>query len=321
MLRMTVTIALVLGSLPAAAESLGPPAPGPAIPDDRCAARPVVRAVGFRHKRSTLIAKTGAANHRGIDVIAREDDPVQHVAGKLAAGKLDKDIEDEDVEVFACVDRAWRSLGTARTDDDGRFQLGLQGATRLPRGMRDLYVAALGDGAGAWFVGYVARKDEAIVVTDVDGTITWSENAIIKSAINGSDIKPRPHAPLGFQASPHVVVYVTARGDVFTELTRAWLARHGFPRGVMRLSRGAFARPGKDAIAYKTSILRSLSVPVAAGIGNRKSDIVAYTNAGVPANRILIHLPAYAQEVKPELAAGKAIGFLDYRKLPALLRR
>jgi hypothetical protein len=106
---------------------------------------------------------------------------------------------------------------------------------------------------------------------------------------------------------------------VFTGITRQWLARHGFPRGVMRLSHGAFARPGDRAIAYKTSILRSFTVPILAGIGNRKSDIVAYGNVGVPAKHILIHLPAYADEVRSDLAAGKAIGFTSYLDLPALL--
>ena len=95
---------------------------------------------------------------------------------------------------------------------------------------------------------------------------------------------------------------------------------HGVQRkSAGRITRGAFARPGAKAIAYKTSVLAQLSVPIVAGIGNRQSDIVAYTRAGVPAKQILIHLPAYADEVRADLAAGKAIGFADYAGLPALL--
>ena len=317
--RSSLILASALAGLLLAGTARAEAVVAPAIPDERCAIAPGVQAAGFRHTRSRMIRRSGASNHRGIDVIATDTDPVQHVAGKLAYGKVDKDIEDEDAEVFACSAGQWRSLGTARTDDDGRFAHTLEGPARLAPGLRDLYVAARGDASGATFVAYVARPGEHVVVTDVDGTITWSENAIIKSAIKGSDIRPRPNAPAGLRASSHVVVYVTARGDVFTEVTRQWLTRHGFPRGVMRLSRGAFARPGAKAITYKTSVLAQLSVPIIAGIGNRQSDIVAYTRAGVPAKQILIHLPAYADEVRADLAAGKAIGFADHAGLPALL--
>lgn len=296
-----------------------PPARKPAITDTRCSTPPAVKPAGFRHLRSRAIAKTASPNHRGIDLIATEDDAVQVLAGKLAYGKIDKDLEEEDVEVFACMSTTWKSLGIVRTDDDGRFELKL-GSTRLPVGMRDLYVAALGDGTGAYFVGYVAPRGTPIVVTDVDGTISWSENAIIQTVISRSqDIKPRPNAPKALSAIAYPIVYTTARGDVFIDVTRKWLERHGFPRGLLRLAHGAFARPGEQAIAYKTAILKSLGIPIIAGIGNRKSDITAYKNAGLGTKQIFIHLPEYEDEVRTDLDAGRAIGFADYLQLPKLL--
>jgi phosphatidate phosphatase PAH1 len=292
----------------------------PTVTDARCTAPPAVKAAGFRHKRSKLIAKAGSSNHRGIDVIASEDDTTQRITGKLAHGKVDKDLDDEDVELFACQDNStWKSLGVARTDDDGRFALVL-GDNRLSTGMRDLYVASLGDGSGAYFIAYVAKRGTGIVVTDVDGTISWSENSIIKQvASRDHDIKHRPGAPEALAKLPYPIVYVTARGDVWIDITRKWLERHGFPRGLLRLSTGAFARPGSKAIEYKTSILRALPVAIAAGIGNRKSDITAYTAIGLAPNQIFIHLPEYAKEVKADLAATKATGFTDYATLPGLV--
>lgn len=314
-MRGLLAVVLVLGAVDAHAA----PPTKPVIADTRCTAPPEVKPIGFRHKRSRAIAKVGSPNHRGIDLIATEDDKVQHIAGKLAYGKFDKDIDDEDIEVFACIDSAWKSLGVARTDDDGRFALVL-GDNRLPVGMRDLYVAALGDGMGAYFVGYVAARGTGIVVTDVDGTISWSENSIIKTVISRDhDIRHRPNAPEALQQVRYPIVYVTARGDVFIEVTRKWLERHGFPRGLMRLSNGAFARPGKRAIEYKTAVLKSLPIPIAAGIGNRKSDITAYSNIGLTGQQIFIHLPEYQQEVRKDLDAGNATGFADYSQLPKLL--
>jgi hypothetical protein len=291
----------------------------PAIADDRCQAAPKAQPTGFRHRRSKLLARLGAPNHRGIDLIAAEADRVQRVAGKLAYTTGDKDLQDEDVEVFACVRGEWSALGMARTDSDGRFQLALEGAARLPVGMRDLYLRAAGDGTGAWFVGYVAAAGTSIVVTDIDGTLSWSENSIIRQVVRGTDIRHRPHAPEALRASRHPVVYVTTRGDLFTGITRAWLTRHGFPRGVLRLSHGFMARSGDPSIAYKSAVFRSLTIPIVAGIGNRKTDITAYTSVGVPANQIFIHLPEFEREVRAELDAKKAVGFADYRELSTLL--
>ncbi|HEY5948502.1 MAG TPA: hypothetical protein VIV40_23555 [Kofleriaceae bacterium] len=313
-----VVLLLVVASLvasPAAADTAKP-----VFNDTRCATPPVVKGVGFRHKRSKLIAKTASSNHRGIDLIANEDDAVQTIEGKLAYGKLDKDIDHEDAELFACIDNAWKSLGVHTTDDDGRFSLSLEGPARLPTGMRDMYIAALGDGSGAYFVGYVAPRGTKVVITDVDGTISWSENSIIKTVVSRDhDIKHRPNAPESFALLPYPIVYTTARGDVFLDITRKWLERHGFPRGLLRLSKGMFAKPGESAIAYKTKVLKSITVPIAAGIGNRKSDITAYSAIGLDAKQIFIHLPEYAKEVKKDLDAGKAVGFADYVQLPKLL--
>jgi len=290
------------------------------VTDTRCPSPPAVTAEGFRHKRTKLIAKAASSNHRGIDLLSSENDAKQVIAAKLAYGKLDKDAEDEDAEVFACIDDAWKSLGVARTDHDGRFTIELTDTARLPVGMRDLYVASRGDGTGSYFVAYVAGKDDSVVVTDIDGTISWSENSIIKTvASRDHDIKHRPGSPEALSQLTLPIVYTTARGDVFLDVTRQWLARHGFPRGILRLSQGVFAKPGASAITYKTATLKAFTVKIAFGIGNRKSDITAYTNAGLSAKQIFIHLPEYAKELKRDLDAGKATGFEDYTKLKSLL--
>lgn len=316
MCRVVLTIAVALAVAPARTARADHATP--VITDTRCGQAPAIQTRGFRHKRSKLIARVGSHNHRGIDLIASEDDAQQVIAGKLAHGKNDKDIEDEDAEVFACVDAQWKSLGVARTNDDGRFELVL--SSRLPIGMRDLYVASLGDGSGSYFVGYVAARGTGIVVSDIDGTLSWSENSIIKQVVKRShDIKHRPDAPEALTALPYPIVYTTARGDVFVNLTRSWLTKHGFPRGLLRLAHGAFAKPGKSAIAYKTATLRALAVPIVAGIGNRKSDITAYTNVGLDGKRIFIHLPEYEEEVRADLDQGKAVGVPDYRELPKLV--
>lgn len=310
-------LALFLGY---AAEGISPVARAAPANTSDCAASPAGSRTKFRHTGSRILAKIGSPRHRGIDLIAAEGDENQTLGGKLAYTKSDKDLEDEDVEVFACLGKRWRSVGATRSDGDGRFSVTLTGARRLPVGLTDLYAHVPGDGSGVRFVGYVAAAGERVIVTDIDGTITSSENAVYR-ALLGGDIAHQPGAPETLAASGKTVIYVTARGDQLTELTRQWLIAHGFPKGPMRLAKSAVTLPGKRTIALKTSTLASLSVPIAAGIGNRASDIAAYKNAGLTPDRIFINLPEFTKELRDELAAGEATPFDHYADLRKTLSR
>jgi hypothetical protein len=286
-----------------------------------CPVSPRGAITGFRHTRSAIYASLGSARHRGIDLIAVEGDENQTVGGKLAYTKGDKDLEDEDVEVFACVARRWRSVGVTRTNGDGRFEMTLAGAQRLPVGMTDLYAYVPGDGSGTRFLGFVAKQGESVIVSDVDGTITSSEKAVFRTVALGRDIGHQPNAPEVLAQSGKTVIYVTARGDQLTELTRKWLADHGFPKGPIRLAPSLVTMPGECTTRLKTQTLAEIALPIAAGIGNRASDIAAYKNAGVPADRIFINLPEFTKEVRTQLAAGEATPFHDYAELASALRK
>jgi phosphatidate phosphatase PAH1 len=285
-----------------------------------CAVSPTGAKAGFRHTRSKIFASLGSARHRGIDVVAVEGDEFQTVTGKLAYTKTDKDLEDEDVEVFACVERAWRRIGTSRTDDDGRFTLVLRDAARVPSGMRDLYARVPADNSGVRFLAYVAKPGESVIVTDLDGTITSSENAVIPQMV-GVDVDHQPGAPETLAQSGKVIVYISARGDQLTEMTRRWLATHGFPKGPIRLAKAMVTLPGKRTVALKTAEMASIGVPIFAGIGNRASDIKAYRNAGLGPDRIFINLPEFTDELRPQLEAGEATPFDHYEDLRKALAR
>ena len=291
-----------------------------AVPEVRCTAAPDAGpATGWRHTASKLTARLGAPHHRGIDLIATDDDATQILTGKLAYGITDKDLEDEDVELFACLDTRWQRLGTARTDRDGRFALALAGDARLPAGMRELRLSVTGDRTGAAFVALVAARGSALVVSDVDGTLTASENAYLTALVVGGAVAVQPDAAATLRslaARGYTVVYVSARGDRFTEDTRDWLEANGFPRGPLRLPGAIVTLPGEDTIELKTAALASLAAfEVEAGFGNRASDVSAYLAAGLPPERIFIKLPEFADELAAPLAAGSATGFATYGEL------
>lgn len=274
----------------------------------------------LRHTSSHLVIASGDPRHRGVDVVTSA--PTQTLTGIIAYSHFDKALEDEDVELFACEDAGWTKLGTARTDGEGRFSLDAQ----LPVGMRDLYVSVVGDRSGARFLAFVAPQDSKLVVTDVDGTLTSSENEFVETVAVGSSAEVQPHAAQALQAlaaAGYQIVYVTARGNYYTEDTRTWLASEGFPRGPLRLAPDRVTLPGADTITYKTSTFLDLetSFSIFAGIGNRDSDITAYTNAAVDPFHIFIKLPEFAGECQADLYADKAIGFADYNDLAGIALR
>lgn len=317
MLRITLVIAFLAGC----AHNAATPPDRPIARVDRailasCATAPSEPATKFRRSLNRLYARLGKPRHRGVDLIAVESDETQTLAGKLAYTAADTDVVGEDVRLYACVDGAWRALGTATTDGDGRFSHVLRGEDRLPAGTRDLFAFVPGDGSGVRFLAYVARPGESVIVTDIDGTLTESENAVLRSVLFGDDIGSREHAPTALAAAKRTVIYVTSRGDQLTELTRTWLHRRGFPTGPLRLAPTTVTRPGARTVAYKAAVLRALKIPIHAGIGNRRSDVLAYRAAGVPADRILIKRREFEHELADVFARRAAIGFDRYEHLP-----
>lgn len=301
----------------------------PAVPDIRCAGTPDAGpATDWRHTSSYLVT-TGDPHHRGIDLIATTADLSQEISGKVTYTDVDKDLEDEDVDLFACAPNGtWQALGQVRTDDDGRFTLLLTGNDRIGAGMRDLYLSVAGDRTGASFLAFVAPPDAPVVVSDVDGTLTASENAYPTSLALGGDTAVQPGAPDALRSAVSHgvnVVYITARGDRFTQDTRDWFAAKGFPRGPVRMPRSIITLPGEDTIEFKSEALASLGgLKLIAGFGNRATDIDAYRNAGLSPDRILIKLPEFTEEIAGELMAGAATGFELYDvvrtdTLPALM--
>ena len=303
-------------------------APGPgrgavdAVPDVRCGGAPVAGPAGaFHHFKNVLISALGDPRHRGLDLVTSGDATGQTLEGWISYTVIDKALEDEDVEVFACRAGQWARLGGARTDDEGHFALALSDADRLPIGMRDLFVSVVGDRTGAGFLGYVAPAGTPLLVSDVDGTLTSSENAFIESIVLGCEPDARAgaaHAYADATARGRQVVYVTSRGNQFTTATRDWLAHKGFPRGPVRLAESFVTLPGSDTVEFKTRAITGLTangLTLAAGVGNRASDVAAYAASGLAADRIFIELPEFAGEVQSLVDAHQALGFTSYDDL------
>jgi LNS2-like protein (lipin/Ned1/Smp2) len=290
------------------------------VPEPSCASPPTVGPTGhWRHSiKSPIASHAGAPRHRGLDLITGAGAARQAIRGEIRYGLVDKALEDESVELFACRAGSWRPLGSTLTDGEGSFELDLDGDARLPVGLRTLYASVVGDRSSATFVALVAPDGAQLVVSDVDGTLTSSENAFPAALVTGAEVAPQEGAPAALatlRALGYLPVYVTARGRTFTEDTRSWLDGHGFPRGPLRLAPTLITLPGGDTSAYKGSTLAALGdsgLVVAIGIGNRATDSVAYRSVGVPGNRIFLKQPEFTDENAPVIASGNAVGFASY---------
>jgi hypothetical protein len=211
-------------------------------------------------------------------------------------------------EQIAHADRQPR--GARRPEREVALAVGARGPELLP------LAGAAGEHVDV--LGLVAPDATPLVVSDVDGTLTSSENAFLETVALGGEPDARPGAAKAFAAATargDQPVYVTARGNQFTTATRDWLEHKGFPRGPVRLSPSFVTLPGGDTVAFKTTAISALSaagLALSAGVGNRATDITAYTNTHVAADHIFIELPEFRSEVQSLLDAHAAVGFTSY---------
>lgn len=272
----------------------------------------------WRHTSTSLVTVTqGAASHRGQDVVVVEGTgPL--LVGKFAYGAFDKDLEDEEVEVFLQLDPpcgAWVSYGTVLSSEDGQYgtQYGIEddggrvffalpGGDALPVGRYPVRMLVHGDLSRAAFTLFVVPARTSTVVFDIDGTLTTSDFQLIAELfldIFNGDYVPelRPGGPdvvRAWAGRGYLVVYLTGRPDMLRARSEEWLVGQGFPPGAVHLTdTNAQALPTSGGVAaYKTDFLAKLraeaDVDLFAAYGNATTDIEAYAAAGIPLERTFV---------------------------------
>lgn len=262
--------------------------PTPRQTFQRCTGRTYTPAAeeDWRHEIATPIATlAGDANHAGKDIIARQGTTAT-LRARLTYGAVSKDLEDEDVLVFLDDCTGWRSLGRARTDDNGRVQVA---APRLPVGAYEVRFQVAGDQSVTSSVLWVLPTGTRFVVSDIDATLTTSDGELFEQIFSG--LVP-PAYPMGAELmkahAEHgsVIMYLTGRPYWLSEMTRGWLADKQFTPGPLRVTdSNSDILPTEGSVgAFKRAQLAEL---VAAGFvidaayGNATTDISAYLDVGL----------------------------------------
>ena len=152
------------------------------------------------------------------------------------------------------------------------------------------------------------KPDTPIVVVDLDRTVVATGFHTV--LVGTPEPMARSQQVLARLAGTHTLVYLTHRPDYFSAKSKAWLAEHGYPPGVLLLSTlGGFF---KGSGAFKTDALAQLGkrfTKIEIGIGDKVSDAQAYHDHGLRAF-LVIQLPdRAAPEVYERLA--EELGTLD----------
>ena len=252
---------------------------------------------------STIAA--GIPSHRGRDLLLNPGDP-QWVLGKFAYSappvEFDKDMHGEQVDIWllrGCGDQ-WELLGSALTSDDednatvegvkdtgGWIYFKIPADKALGIGIHRIHMVLRGDLTTADQIIEVAPPDTPVFVSDIDGTLTSSENAEFPALLSGSLPDVHSDASAAFRIlikKGYRPLYLTARPEWLGGRTRKLLDEKGFPVGAAHTTLTYTGATGDSAVQYKTDELAALTkrFPVPSyAFGNTDSDAQAYENAGV----------------------------------------
>jgi hypothetical protein len=290
----------------------------------------------WRHLTTRAVV-LGDAGHSAQDVLA-PDDRATVIPGKFAYGLISKDLEDEDVQVYlADCAGGWRLMGRATTDDDGRIGWSMGEAALPPIGQYDVALRVVGDDSVARSRLFVTPPGTHLMVFDIDGTLTTDDMELFQDLmaelfepILGGDYVPEAREG-GLELTQlrrfdqgRLLVYLTGRPYMLTDISRGWLADLGFPVGPLHVVDAVREIVPTNGLVgdYKADYLRSLQAlgyEIDAAYGNAGTDIYAFAEAGVPLDRSFIagpnggeggtvavgeywraHLVEAAEEVLPE---------------------
>lgn len=262
---------------------------------------PLGAAVGWNHLASSITAAAGFPNHRGRDLLLNPGDP-QWVIAKFAYGLLDKDLKDEEVDLFLLRDcgDSWEPLGTASTtkdnthapvegvkDSGGHVYFKIPPEKALGPGRHRVRLVVRGDLTTTDVFIEVVPPGTPVVVTDVDGTLTGTETEEFTALLSGQ--LPECHADAAevlqiLATKGYHPIYLTARPEWLVGRTREFVETYNFPPGIVHTTLSLTGALGASAAAYKTGELAALAqrglVPAWA-FGNTATDAEAYDNAEV----------------------------------------
>ncbi|MBZ5712130.1 LNS2 domain-containing protein [Nannocystis pusilla] len=215
----------------------------------------------------------------------------------------DKDIEGSAVHLF--LDRGcageWEELGIAITtaegehapvqgvdDSGGRVYYKISQSDELEPGRHRVHGVVEEYWNTVDIIIDVVPAGAPIFVSDVDGTLTTSENEEAWDFLLGDIPEANPFAPeaLSLLASKgYRPMYLTARPEWLDRRTRQFVAMRGFPAGIIHTTLTYTGGMGDTAAAYKSGefqLLKDKGLVPTWLFGNKDSDAEAFESTMIP---------------------------------------
>lgn len=215
----------------------------------------------------------------------------------------DKDIEGSTVHLF--LDRGcegtWEDLGIAITtaegehptvegveDTGGRVYYKIGPSKKLGPGRHRVHMVVEEYWNTADAIIDVVPKGTPFFVSDVDGTLTTSENAEAWDFLLGTMPDANPYAAEAqsiLASKGYRAFYITARPEWLDRRTRDFVKLRGFPAGLVHTTTTYGGATGGPAAAYKTgefAMLKAKGLVPAFLFGNKDSDAEAFDTTMIP---------------------------------------
>jgi len=270
----------------------------------------------WNHLASDQTIALGGPNHRGQDVIVQVGNP-QVLVAKFGYAFVDKDMTCEDVDIW--IQRevpcgTWEWMGEARTsdnpddsldcnnfgttygieDDGGRVFFEIPDAQAFPVGRYPVRIVLKGDLSMASFDLVVVAPGTQAIITDVDGTLTTSDNELLTEvalSIFNETYEQQMYVDAdtmirSWYDKGYLVIYMSGRPDLLRRMSERWLEERFTPGPLHLTDTNAQVVPNNDGVGiYKKEFiayLRSQGIDLVAAYGNATTDIWAYEQGGVP---------------------------------------
>jgi hypothetical protein len=257
--------------------------------------------IAWRHSiTSAITVALGSPQHWGRDLLLAPSDQ-QWVIAKFAYGQMNQSLVDEDVRIYLLRDCMgnWEDLGTATTTSSSQHAT-VEGVADtggliyfpipdppLGVGHHRFHLVVSGDLSATDLFIEVIQPGTAILVSDIDGTLTTTETEDYASLLTSGTPDANSDAPqaLGLLADKGVrPFYLTARPAWLGQVTRDFLDARGFPPGIVHTALTPSGAPGSQATPFKTAELAAVSAKgglLTWGFGNTSADADAYEQAGI----------------------------------------
>ncbi len=232
-----------------------------------------------------------------FDVLCEPNEPVELVA-RLQEAELLDDIEDMTVGFYLDTEL----VGEAVTDDEGFARLKWmpagQGDYELSvkvktEGVKEEYAEEMAGLESVPLLVSVRPRETRFVVVDLDHTVV--ESSFLYVLLGQAKPMEGSVEMMKKIAEQYSVIYLTHRPDLLTHLSKNWLRKHGYPRGVLLVSTIKQVLGGSGD--FKTGRLMDVRVKypnISLGIGDKLSDAEAYVANGMTAYLI----PYYKKKSK-----------------------